>query len=271
MNTVRWQSSIPTRCNGNQIRIPGFINPNGHPNSLAKSHITTSKIAIKHQSYRCLFDEIVTEKRAQVLNCTLSDVLKNPNLAQLNKFFSFELENYHNEIPGGVQLNMFQCGGFAIGQCVSHKLADGLSNFVFTNTWAATARRDQADIDPPQFVSAALFPPPKEFNLGSGGSMPLTKDKSKIPTEYQKCSVKTPFPRRDLNRFHMESICGAAKGCATNKLYRVVQTVNLRPRFDPPLPQNSFGNIFHIALTSPLQILSNSSDDEECDDGAVQD
>ncbi|KAM2456966.1 hypothetical protein ACFX1W_005945 [Malus domestica] len=67
----------------------------------------------------------------------------------------------------------------------------------------------------------------------------------------------------------MESICGAAKGCATNKLYRVVQTVNLRPRFDPPLPQNSFGNIFHIALTSPLQILSNSSDDEECDDGAV--
>ncbi|CAN6692965.1 unnamed protein product [Malus baccata var. baccata] len=72
---------------------------------------------------------------------------------------------------------MFQCGGFAIGQCVSHKLADGLSNFVFTNTWAATARRDQADIDPPQFVSAALFPPPKEFNLGSGGSVPLTKDK----------------------------------------------------------------------------------------------
>ncbi|KAM2985601.1 hypothetical protein FF2_005979 [Malus domestica] len=120
---------------------------------------------------------------------------------------------------------MFQCGGFAIGQCASHKLADGLSNFVFTNTWAATARRDQADIDPPQFVSAALFPPPKEFNLGSVGSMPLTKDK----------------------------------------------TVNLRPRFDPPLPQNSFGNIFHIALTSPLQILSNSSDDEECDDGAVQD
>ncbi|KAM1414206.1 hypothetical protein ACFX2I_006010 [Malus domestica] len=47
------------------------------------------------------------------------------------------------------------------------------------------------------------------------------------------------------------------------------KTVNLRPRFDPPLPQNSFGNIFHIALTSPLQILSNSSDDEECDDGAV--
>ncbi|TQD72716.1 hypothetical protein C1H46_041752 [Malus baccata] len=122
-------------------------------------------------------DEGIPFVEAQVLNCTLSDVLKNPNLAQLNKFFPFELENYHNEIPGGVQLNMFQCGGFAIGQCVSHKLADGLSNFVFTNTWAATVRGDQADIDPPQFVSAALFPPPKEFNLGSGGSMPLTKDK----------------------------------------------------------------------------------------------
>ncbi|RXH84854.1 hypothetical protein DVH24_041622 [Malus domestica] len=228
-------------------------------------------------------DEGIHFVEAQVLNCTLSDVLKNPNLAQLNKFFSFELENYHNEIPGGVQLNMFQCGGFAIGQCVSHKLADGLSNFVFTNTWAATARRDQADIDPPQFVSAALFPPPKEFNLGSGGSMPLTKAKvtrrficnaSEIETlraKYQRNTKNVPSKRPSRVETLTAFIWNRFVGLQRVALRINCTTVNLRPRFDPPLPQNTFGNIFHIALTSPLQILSNSSDDEECDDGAVQD
>nr|XP_011457541.1 PREDICTED: vinorine synthase-like [Fragaria vesca subsp. vesca] len=79
-------------------------------------------------------DEGIPYLEAQVKNCKLADILKNPIPEELNKFVPFELDDTANEYALGIQLNIFECGGFAIGQCVSHKLADGSSYFMFSKT-----------------------------------------------------------------------------------------------------------------------------------------
>ncbi|CAB4294802.1 unnamed protein product [Prunus armeniaca] len=112
---------------------------------------------IKNNQFIHCNDEGIPFLKARVLDCTLSDVLNNPIPGELNKFMPVELDDITNSFPLGVQLNIFQCGGFAIGQCISHKIADGLSYFMFSKIWAAIARGDQANINPPEFVSSTLF------------------------------------------------------------------------------------------------------------------
>ncbi|PQP92085.1 vinorine synthase-like [Prunus yedoensis var. nudiflora] len=45
-----------------------------------------------------------------------------------------------------------------------------------SETWAATALGDQPQIEHPEFVSAALFPP-KEFNIGYDAGIGITKNR----------------------------------------------------------------------------------------------
>ncbi|KAK1576516.1 hypothetical protein Q3G72_014615 [Acer saccharum] len=44
----------------------------------------------------------------------------------------------------------------------------------------------------------------------------------------------------------------------------VLQAVNLRPRFEPPLPEYSFGNLYRIAVTVP----STEEDDDDQEQAA---
>ncbi|KAI5352103.1 hypothetical protein L3X38_004994 [Prunus dulcis] len=235
-------------------------------------------------------DEGVPYVEAQV-KCSLSDFLNNPIPDELKKFIPLELDDIANELALGVQLNIFECGGFAIGQCISHKIADGLSHFMFSKTWAATALGDQPRIELPEFVSAALFPP-KEFNIGYDAGIGITKnrvtkrfvfDASKIE------SLKTKYKGKDSSGFNsrvlsLENKKGPSRVEALSafiwsrfvattkddaghdeKHYIVLHSVNLRPRFDPPLPQHCFGNFYRGAMTAPFLLSSG----EECNYGAV--
>ncbi|KAL6188159.1 hypothetical protein ACLB2K_039552 [Fragaria x ananassa] len=169
-------------------------------------------------------DNGVPYLEAQV-NRKLSDVLNNPIPGELNKLMPFELDDVANKYPLGVQLNVFQCGGFAIAQCLTHKLADGLSYFTFSKTWAATAR-GEPKVAHPQKVQA------------------------------NKTSAH-PSRVEALSSFILSRFVEATKDIgSTEKFYRVVHAVNLRPRFEPPLPHHSFGNLYRVTMTAPLQISS---------------
>ncbi|KAH0986357.1 hypothetical protein GBA52_013534 [Prunus armeniaca] len=225
-------------------------------------------------------DEGIPYLEAQVTNYRLHDVLNNLVPDELNKFIPFSLdEHIANEFALGVQLNMFDCGGFAIGLCISHKLADGLSMLMFTKTWAAIARgeTDEAKIGRPQFVSATLFPPKEITGYDSRAGITKNKvtkrfvfDASTIGdlrakyTDLQK-NEKHPSRVETLLAFMWRRIVGATKADHDddNKMHRVIYTVNLRPRIEPPLPQYSFGNICRISLTAPLLGKSSSGDDED--------
>ncbi|XP_028793391.1 salutaridinol 7-O-acetyltransferase-like [Neltuma alba] len=59
----------------------------------------------------------------------------------------------------GVQFNVFECGGMAIGICISHKIADALSYFQFVKSWATVTRGGNPEHITTHFESSALFPP----------------------------------------------------------------------------------------------------------------
>ncbi|KAK9934473.1 hypothetical protein M0R45_021614 [Rubus argutus] len=211
-------------------------------------------------------DKGIPYLEAQV-NCKLSDVLNNPIPGELNKLMPFELDDVANKFALGVQLNIFQCGGFAIAQCLTHKLADALSYFTFSKTWAATAR-EEPKIAQPEFISATLFPSNKNLG-GYDARTGITRNKvtnrfvfsaSNIE-ELRKLQVDKASTRPScveaLSSFILSCFVEATKDIGSaDKFYRVLQSVNLRPRFDPPLPHHSFGNLYLVAVTAPSRISS---------------
>ncbi|XP_059445107.1 stemmadenine O-acetyltransferase-like [Corylus avellana] len=211
------------------------------------------------------------------VDCQLSDVVQNPVPGELNKLVPFELDT-HTDIAFGVQLNVFECGGIAVGACISHKVADALSYFVFVRCWAAIACGDK-DVVSPQFVAATLFPPK---NISGGGFVPgvgITKDNiitnryvfdaSKIEALKEKYAdqegiekQKPPSRVEALSAFIWNRFVAATKDeSGPEKLYSVHHAVNLRPRFEPPQPESSFGNLFSVAITVPKLNSTGEEDD----------
>lgn len=72
------------------------------------------------------------------VNCSLSEILENPDANMLELFLPAEILS--TEAGTGplllVQVNMFECGGIAIGFSISHKIADPSTLCSFINCWA---------------------------------------------------------------------------------------------------------------------------------------
>ncbi|KAM1007689.1 hypothetical protein ACFX2G_004290 [Malus domestica] len=239
-------------------------------------------------------DEGIPYLEAQVTNCRLCDFQQNPMPGELFKLIPFELRDHDNsEFALGVQLNIFECGGYAIGLCISHKLADGLSMIMFTNTWAAITRgENETKIERPEFVSAAVFPPADDVSgYRTFGVIPKNKVTKRFvfnaPTiehlreKYTGLAgddrEKLPSRVQALSAFLWRRLAEASKddhSIDENILHAAVHTVNLRPRTDPPIPRCSFGNFYQIFLTTPLVSSSSSSsgidDQESCHDMVKQ-
>ena len=88
------------------------------------------------------YDEGIPYNEAQI-HCCLSDFLQHPKMESLIHFLPccpYSKEPKPMEVaPLAVQVNIFDCGGIAIGFAVSHKFIDGTTMSAFLNNWAATA------------------------------------------------------------------------------------------------------------------------------------
>jgi shikimate O-hydroxycinnamoyltransferase len=62
-----------------------------------------------------------------------------------------------------VQLNVFSCGGLAIGVCVLHTIADGITVSAFLKTWATIARGTDEQLFCPDFTTASTLFPPRDL------------------------------------------------------------------------------------------------------------
>uniref|UniRef100_A0A2N9FD51 Uncharacterized protein n=1 Tax=Fagus sylvatica TaxID=28930 RepID=A0A2N9FD51_FAGSY len=119
-------------------------------------------------------DEGVLYCEAHV-KCRLSDIVAVPNPPEFKKFLPSDIDGTHH-LVFVVQVNYFTCGGIAIGACISHKIADGTSFFMFMKSWAATARGDESD-KYPQFQLSTLFPPRSTALSGFEPETGMTKEK----------------------------------------------------------------------------------------------
>ncbi|PPD79738.1 hypothetical protein GOBAR_DD23345 [Gossypium barbadense] len=182
------------------------------------------------------------------VECQLSDVLNNPIPKELNKLLPFEFHGA-KKIPLGIQFNVFDCGGIAVGVCISHKIGDALSFFSFVNMWAAIAR-GETNLIAPEFKSASLFPPRDLWGYTPGAS--LIKKGQTITKRFVFCATKVEEIRRKyaentnqtrptrveaLSAFIWERFLTAfGARSRPDTLCAIVHLVNLRARIEPPMP-----------------------------------
>ena len=209
-------------------------------------------------------DEGVPYLEAKVKG-TLAEVINNPVPGELNHLVPFQLDDVTNTLFG-VQLNVFECGGIAIGACLSHQIADGLSFFKFLNTWAAFAS-GQGVIPNPQFVSSKLFPPkntsgfdPRTGIMKENIVCKLFVFDASVVEALRERYANTPSLENEGKPSRVEALSAFIWGryvavtreeSGPQRTHVVIHAVNLRPKMEPPLPQESFGNYFRITMTFP--------------------
>ncbi|XP_019159452.1 PREDICTED: vinorine synthase-like [Ipomoea nil] len=209
----------------------------------------------------------------------LKDVVENPLMEELEKFLPVEsYSDDDSELMLGVQVNHFLDGGIAIGVCVSHKIADGLSLVNFVNAWAVTAREGDAaagKISPPNFgLVTSLFPPTNTDLSEFGFSHTLCMTREKIVTRRvlfdkeklaalkksaaaESSGVENPTRVEVLSAFlwkqYIEASRKRSQDASMKKTFRATHNVNLRARMNPPLPEATFGNLWSPVETPPSE------------------
>ncbi|XP_054787616.1 stemmadenine O-acetyltransferase-like [Prosopis cineraria] len=95
------------------------------------------------------------------VKCLLSEFLTKPDLISLHNLLPCDLkipkESYVGSHVSNIQVNVFDCGGIAIGLCISHRVLDGASLSSFLKVWTNKARVGCADNDHKEVVKPELL------------------------------------------------------------------------------------------------------------------
>ncbi|XP_074289613.1 stemmadenine O-acetyltransferase-like [Silene latifolia] len=125
-----------------------------------------------------------------------------------------------------IQVNVFECGGIAIGICMNHKVCDAFSILMFINTWSIIARGDRISESScilPRFDGAKLFP-----------------------------------STNNLSKF--SRIVATSKSITNNVPYEVCQAVSVRSKINYFQEKSFyFGNLYVNAIAKPLVTTDNGS------------
>ncbi|KAL2230543.1 vinorine synthase-like [Sesamum indicum] len=169
-----------------------------------------------------------------------------------------------------VKITFFDCGGIAVGVCVSHKLADCVSIMAFMNAWAASCRGEAEFSQLVSFDLVTYFPS-RDFP-GSDSNLPFPSSKENLVTkrfvfDKEKLaalkeaatspSVKDPTRVEVVSAFIWKHFIDVAKfeNPVGKRTFLASHPVNLRPRTSPHLHlENIFGNCIMPAMaTSNLE------------------
>ncbi|XVE75777.1 hypothetical protein DITRI_Ditri12bG0119800 [Diplodiscus trichospermus] len=162
-----------------------------------------------------------------------------------------------------VQVNIFDCGGIAIAMCSSHKIVDGTTLSAFMKSWAAYNQGSNGEIPNPDLLGAAsrLFPPLESvpqnylslieslwFKEGWHKTRRFVFDENAIATLVVKAkSKRLEHPSRfvALSAFLWKYAMLATRSASgISKPSILTQSVNLRQRMKPRLPNHSMGNLY---------------------------
>ncbi|KAJ4978135.1 hypothetical protein NE237_008915 [Protea cynaroides] len=168
-----------------------------------------------------------------------------------------------------VQVTRFKCGGFVLGVANNHCMADGVSIVEFVNSWAETARGLPITVLPflDRRIMRSRQPPKIEFSHHEFYEM---KDIPKsVLASKDEVLVRKSFCFNDKKVTQLRTLAmedGKVENCSNFTLVaaytwrvmtealkmeddqqtKLVFAVNLRSKFNPPLPKGYFGNaIFH--------------------------
>ncbi|XP_009790301.2 akuammiline synthase 1-like [Nicotiana tabacum] len=221
---------------------------------------------IKNSSIECN-DDGVPFYEAFAHNYQLEDVLKQPDVdvhflptVEDNSLLSY------STVPLLVQVTIFECGSMAISTRVSHKIADRASSCALIDAWAITTRVG-TKCAVPEFVAAAKFlPPPNPRVLPTllesqkisscDNNQHISKifvfDASTIVSLKAKAiSDVVPVPTRVevVSAVIWKCVMAATSSGPTGRRSSyLIQNVNMRKRFVPPMPKHCVGNVVAVSV-----------------------
>ncbi|PON77158.1 Transferase [Parasponia andersonii] len=159
------------------------------------------------------------------------------------------------------QITIFECRGVAISFCLEHRFCDLSSVVVFLRSWSARARGDAGEIAVPDFVGSSFLPPldlpplpPVPNPIENRTTARLVFNASKISALKTKFAESAKGNDHQYNKYlsRVEVVLALILKCAISAARSITpemksvlfQSVNLRKRTVPPLPENSIGNLF---------------------------
>uniref|UniRef100_A0A2N9FTG6 BAHD acyltransferase n=1 Tax=Fagus sylvatica TaxID=28930 RepID=A0A2N9FTG6_FAGSY len=208
-----------------------------------------------HVSIEC--NDVGADYLEARVNCLLSDILQQPEQKMLHFFLPEEIESLQagTERLVLVQASFFECGGMAIGVCISHRLADAAMISMFIKGWADMALGSGEEVVP-EFSAASRLPPRRDFSptppaMNLMNEKRATKryvfDASKI------ASLKAKAASASVEQTtRIEAVSALIWKCAMTasrsnfgspKPSMLIQMMNIRKRVLPPFSENSFGNL----------------------------
>lgn len=200
----------------------------------------------------------------------LSQYLTTPDLKLLAQFLPCGLTSIGLPVTN-IQANVFECGGIAIGVCISHKILDGTALSTFLKSWSSSSS-NQEKLGPtiPDFSAASLFPAedlwlknasiPMWGSLFEQGRFVTKRFVFDGPSIASLKDMATGTRVETVSGFIWKSAMAASKQrYGSKKPSLLTHVVNLRRRANPNLPGNSLGNLIWIASSKLLE------DDQDLD------
>ncbi|KAK4424824.1 Stemmadenine O-acetyltransferase [Sesamum alatum] len=194
------------------------------------------------------------------LNAELMDAIQEPDMEDMKQYLPLDPTTEDVTALVLVQITFFDSGGFAVGLCFSHKIADFTSIMAFINAWAATCR-GEAEFSRFSFDLARYFPSRdsrvSDFwrFLQSEEKQAMKRfmfDKEKLAALKQEAtssSLKNPTRVEVVSAFIWKHFMEVAKSKnpKAEKTFAAFHAVNLRARKIPPqLLENVSGNCFMV-------------------------
>ncbi|XP_027108872.1 pelargonidin 3-O-(6-caffeoylglucoside) 5-O-(6-O-malonylglucoside) 4'''-malonyltransferase-like [Coffea arabica] len=220
-------------------------------------------------------DQGVHYAEAQVLNCHLHQLL-GPEMKpeQLNDLLPCPLYAVDGVTDPllSIQVSTFECGGMAIGVCISHRIADAATLGTFLCAWAdACSLEEGRENVCPVFNSSHYFPgrnlPKLELRIPqtNGQDVPkiltrrfvfdgraISKIRSKVLMNCENGTTKHQYTRVQLvSGLFIRALLGLDRAkYGRSRASLITHTVNLRNKTSPPIPKHSCGNFCTFAVAN---------------------
>nr|KJB61945.1 hypothetical protein B456_009G392900 [Gossypium raimondii] len=222
---------------------------------------TRNNLFISHYDEGVPFVEARVKGRLSDFIEATGEVLELEALNQLLPCRPFCFFQDYSALPQlGIQVNIFDCGGIALALCCLHKIIDATTISCFLKTWAAFSLGSNGEIPDPDLLEAGsrFFPPMESmptsinfkrlpFNEGRRKSRSFVFDANAIATLMFKAkskSLEQPSRVASLGAFLWKHAIQASRSVSGSRKPAILcQTVNIRRKMKPQLPDYSIGNL----------------------------
>ncbi|KAJ0093498.1 hypothetical protein Patl1_26397 [Pistacia atlantica] len=199
-----------------------------------------------------------------LVNGKLSPLLgRDVDCRQLSHLIPHQFESLTSPLLA-IQCNIFECGGLAIGLCISHKIVDGFSFTKFIDAWATSCRLGLHKVDYPSFDLPTLLPtretvpeikPVQRFNPGlKTASRTFVFDGSAI-SNLRKIAIEGGKESHKPSRVQLVTaiiwkalmrVCQTKHGQLRPSI--ICHTMNMRGRTALPISDDCCGNLFRPVI-----------------------